>query len=345
MPVITLTHLPGTLGEDIARRLATKLGIPLWLRSDTAQLFLQDIASDYDIRLLDESPKHYLRNASNGISFRDNIIQGIRTYADHDNAIILGIVPGLFLGNHPNAINIHVTAPPELREERLLAEKGAGFKSVSQKMQQADRLFRRYASILFNEEAQDPFLYHLTINTGKISTDAAVNMIAEAYRDHLAREILVDTMADNERLRFLREETTKMKNPSEISFAKVLDMYHIKWVYEPKTFPLEWNADGTIKKAFSPDFFLPEYNLYLELTVMNPKYSSEKKQKVRMIQELYPGTKVSLVSRKDFLHALRSLERASQAALVSTAVDEEQEWHDDMIRTSDDPLKMRGWEA
>jgi hypothetical protein len=60
--------------------------------------------------------------------------------------------------------------------------------------------------LFLNEEAQDPFLYHLTINTGKISTDAAVNMIAEAYRDHLAREILVDTMADNERLRFLRKK-------------------------------------------------------------------------------------------------------------------------------------------
>lgn len=329
MPVITLTHLPGTLGEEIARRLSLKLGIPLWERKDTGALFLEDIATPYDIELLDESPKHYLRNAKNGISFRDNVISGLKRFADEGNSVILGIVPALFLRNHPNAIHIHVTAPLELRTERLLSLRGQTAQSVQAEIEAKDRLFKRYGSILFNETSQDPFLYHITINTGNISVDAAVNIIAESYRDHLAREVLLNSSEEEQRVQFRQEESSRMKNPSEIEFAKILDMYHLRWVYEPKTFPLAWDEEGRVTMAFSPDFYLADYDLYLELTVMNPKYTQEKRFKTREIERLYPGTQVRLVQKRDYQHLLRSLEKAGKASLLSNTIDEESEWEKD----------------
>lgn len=317
MPIITITHLPGTLGSEIARRLHLKLGIPLLRKSDTIELLLQNLADPYDIKLLDESPKHFLRNAQNGISFKDNIISGLERYADKKNAIIQGVVPGLFLHNHPNAIHINVTAPLAIRRERLLAAKRATTSDVDRTLEESDRQFRRYGSILFQETSTDPYLYHITVNTGKISVDAAVNIIAEAYKDRLAHEVLVDSVEDEKRVKVRQELSSMMKNESEIQFAKVLDMYHIRWTYEPKTFPLEWDEKGNITKAFSPDFYLYDYNLYLELTVMNPKYSNEKKQKIKQIQLMYPNIQVALVQKKDYQHLLRSLQKANAVDLLS----------------------------
>lgn len=315
MPIITITDAPGTLSEEIAERLALKLGIPLLDREKENELFFRDIASPYDLKLLDESPKHYFRNAQNGINFRDNLVHALNQYADTHNAIDIGVVPSLFLAKHPNAIHIRVTAPEDLRKRRLMRVKGNSQEDVAEIIKASDREFKRYGKILFDEESQDEYLYHMTINTGKITVDAAVLMIAEAYRAHLAQEILYDSDAEEEKVMHREEESTLMKNASEIAFAKVLDMYHIRWVYEPKTFQLEYNPDGSIKTAFSPDFYLPTYDLYLELTVMNPKYSSAKRRKVRLIQKLYPDINIKLVEKKDFDHFIRSLNRASTVLL------------------------------
>jgi hypothetical protein len=57
-------------------------------------------------------------------------------------------------------------------------------------------------------------------------------------------------------------------NDSEAEFAKVLDFYRIPWQYEPAVFPIEWWPDGRVRSSFSPDFYLPELDTYLELTTM-----------------------------------------------------------------------------
>jgi hypothetical protein len=91
-----------------------------------------------------------------------------------------------------------------------------------------------------------------------------------------------------------------LKNQAEIDFARLLDMYHIDWKYEPKTFPIEWDAQGNVTSAFSPDFYLTKFDTYIELTTMNQKYVTEKNKKVKKLRELYPGTHIKVVYRKDF---------------------------------------------
>lgn len=314
MPVITLTHLPGTFGEEIANRLSAKLGIPLFTK-DYSKEILKDIASDYDLSLLDESPKHYLRNAQNNINFRDNLIHRLNKKADHESFILLGTTPGLFLAKHPNAINVQITAPKSVRKKRLLKVKGNNERLVNQIIKYSNRDFTRFGKILFDKVSRDPYLYHATINTAKVSVDTAVIMLSALFNERRAKEVLFDTDEEEEKIHYRQEQSTEMKNKSELEFSKVLDMYHIRWVYEPKTFTLETDEEGNITLGFSPDFYLPQYDVYLELTVMNPKYSSEKKQKVERIKELYPGTNVKLVQKKDFDHFLRSLQRASTILL------------------------------
>jgi hypothetical protein len=92
-------------------------------------------------------------------------------------------------------------------------------------------------------------------------------------------------------------------HPAEATFARILDYYGIKWEYEPRTFPLEWDAQGNIIEAFTPDFYLPEQNLYVELTTLRPKLTTHKNRKLRRLQELYPEINIKLFKRRD-LHQL-----------------------------------------
>jgi hypoxanthine phosphoribosyltransferase len=88
-------------------------------------------------------------------------------------------------------------------------------------------------------------------------------------------------------------------HPSELEFARFLDYYRIRWVYEPVAFPIAWES-SRVTEMFAPDFHLPEHDLYVEITTMKQSLVTPKNRKVRRLRELYPGVKVKLLYRKDF---------------------------------------------
>jgi len=88
-------------------------------------------------------------------------------------------------------------------------------------------------------------------------------------------------------------------NAAERECAKILDWYGIPWEYEPRTFVLERDAEGRVTRAFTPDFFLPEQNLYIEVTVMKQSLVTKKNRKLREVRELYPDVRVKLFYRRD----------------------------------------------
>jgi hypothetical protein len=78
----------------------------------------------------------------------------------------------------------------------------------------------------------------------------------------------------------------------------------MEWEYEPRTFPLEWDEAGNVITAFTPDFYLPQQDLYIELTTVRPSLSSLKNRKLRLLQERYPGVNVKLFKRRDIRRLL-----------------------------------------
>jgi hypothetical protein len=82
--------------------------------------------------------------------------------------------------------------------------------------------------------------------------------------------------------------------------AEILDYYQVRWLYEPRTFPLEWDGSGRPIAYFSPDFYLPEFDLYIELTTMSQKLVTKKNRKVKRLQELYPEINIKIFYQKDF---------------------------------------------
>ena len=103
---------------------------------------------------------------------------------------------------------------------------------------------------------------------------------------------------------------------SERQFAKLLDFYAIEWEYEPRTFVLERDRDGNPAQAFTPDFYLPAYDLYIEITTLNQKLVTKKNRKARRLAELYPDVQIKVLYQRDYLHLLvkYGLEPPSQLA-------------------------------
>jgi hypoxanthine phosphoribosyltransferase len=92
----------------------------------------------------------------------------------------------------------------------------------------------------------------------------------------------------------------RFANPAEVECARILDFYGLQWEYEPTSFVLETDDQGRVIEAFTPDFYLPEQDLYLEVTVMKQSLVTRKNRKIRKLRERYPGVKIKLFTRRDF---------------------------------------------
>ena len=101
-------------------------------------------------------------------------------------------------------------------------------------------------------------------------------------------------------LEFKNAENIVFAHESEKEFAKILDFYRIKWEYEPKTFTLEWDENDIPLVSFTPDFYLFELDLYIELTTLNQKLVTKKNRKIKKVRELYPEINVKLFYKKDY---------------------------------------------
>jgi len=92
-------------------------------------------------------------------------------------------------------------------------------------------------------------------------------------------------------------------HPSERELARIFDFYRVPWRYEPHSFVLRAKGDRVLE-MFSPDFYLPELNLYLELTTLRQRLVTKKNRKLRLLRELYPDVNVRLLYRRDYQELL-----------------------------------------
>jgi len=87
---------------------------------------------------------------------------------------------------------------------------------------------------------------------------------------------------------------------SEAEFGRILDFYGVRWEYEPRTFPILWDLDGAVVESFSPDFWLPDLELFVEMTTLRQSLVRKKNRKLRRLRELYPDIRIKLFYGRDF---------------------------------------------
>jgi hypothetical protein len=101
-------------------------------------------------------------------------------------------------------------------------------------------------------------------------------------------------------LAYQRSRSSIFANDSEQEFARILDFYKIRWDYEPTTFPIAWDEEGYVRESFTPDFFLPDYGVFIELTTMKQSLVTKKNRKVRLFEQHYPDMPIKLFYGKDY---------------------------------------------
>ena len=181
-------------------------------------------------------------------------------------------------------------------------------------IEERDREKETFIRTLYAKDWRDPAHYDLLLNIAHFSNDVAVEFIVKAAQAkgieatavelpaHLHEEILttkldVARMAD---LEAVEDKLPEFAHPSEREFARVMDFYRLRWEYEPKTFPIEWDENHNVIKAFTPDFYLPDLDLFIELTTMKQSLVTKKNRKVRLLRELYPDVNIKILYERDY---------------------------------------------
>ncbi|MCE7882269.1 MAG: hypothetical protein DYH08_00100 [Actinobacteria bacterium ATB1] len=92
----------------------------------------------------------------------------------------------------------------------------------------------------------------------------------------------------------------RFQHRSEKQFAELLDFYRVRWEYEPRTFVFSRDGDGNPTEAFAPDFYLPDQDLYIEITTMDQRLVRRKNKKLRRLAEHFPDVNCKLFYQRDF---------------------------------------------
>lgn len=168
---------------------------------------------------------------------------------------------------------------------------------------------------LFEGEGQqfiDIRLHVKTKDGGSLPTEKGIripaSMLSEMRRmvNLLEEACTIRGFSDEfENLEELKEEReVGFAHPSEEEFANILNFYQIRWEYEPRTFPLRWDEAGNVIESFTPDFYLSDLDLYIELTTMKQSLVTKKNRKVRLLRKLYPDLNIKLFYGRDYKQLL-----------------------------------------
>ncbi len=303
--VITISRQTASLGDEIAVEIADKLGVKLITRNYVIDNWLPEIADEHDLHMLRETSKYYLKTAQNGETFKEYIIKRLKKEAEKQSLVILGLGSQVIFKDYAHAVHIKVICSDNRRVNRIMKKYNINKEQAVRTLDLSDRKHRRYVHRLFDKDWENISLYHMSINTDGLEISEAANLIIHLLEMKKENPQPLFKKYDEIKEEKINIEDIDFVHESEKDFAEILDMYNIKWEYEPSEFPLEWDAEGNIALGFRPDFYLPEFDTFIELTTMKQKYVTEKNKKVKLLQELYPDVSINIVYKKDYHKLLK----------------------------------------
>ena len=292
MPVITISRQPYSGGDEVAQKVSQSLGWELITRDKLLGGFLPDIVFTHDINMLKASARYYLNQFGKNMTYLEYIKKTMLEYIRANSAVFAGFGSQMIFAGTGGAVHVRIVAPKDIRIKKVIENYDLSEEEAEKILTTADKKQRRFITTLFGEDITDPLHYNLTINMGCTAADEAVSCILSLLEER--------SDEDGEEQAKAESSGPNLKNPAEEEFAKLLDMYNIGWTYEPKAFPIEWDAEGNVTSAFRPDFYLTDFDTYIELTTMNQRYVTQKNRKVRKLKKLYPDVNVKIVYKKDF---------------------------------------------
>ncbi len=307
MAVITISRQLGSGGDDVARLVAQKTGFTL-----VDQARIQTLAGEQGLSgpEVDQMAEDAGRTwTTNRVVHVDLVQELILNLAAEEDLVILGHGGQFIFKGFPGALHVRIIASRLTRIRRVVEELQVDEVEASRLLEQSDADRGAYIRYHYGEDVEDPSHYDLVIRTDAISPAEAAHLIVQTSEQMELQVKGKDLQGWLEGARSQEEARRLVGMPSfahksEEEFARVLDFYRIRWVYEPKAFPLAWDQEGRVIEAFTPDFYLPDQDLYIELTTLKQDLVTEKNRKIRRLKELYPEVKLKVFYGRDFRNLL-----------------------------------------
>jgi cytidylate kinase len=305
MAIITISRLTGSGGREIATATAEALNFQLIDRN------AMDLVIDQQFPVRTEQLSRIKKDRK---VYDEMVRSAIAEVAAIHNVVILGSGAQFLFAKLAASLHVQIVAPVPYRIARVMRLGKAHREAAEKIIEGRDHEKETFIRTLYAKDWRDPAHYDLVLNIDRFSNDVAVEIIVKAAQakgieakpvelpPQLREEILttkldVAQMAD---LEPAEDKLPEFAHPSEREFARVMDFYRIRWEYEPKTFPIEWDENRNILKAFTPDFYLPDLDLFIELTTMKQSLVTKKNRKVRLLRELYPEVNIKILYERDY---------------------------------------------
>ncbi len=215
----------------------------------------------------------------------------------------------------PGVFRLHVVAPERIRLANLMAERGIGraeAKAMLGRLGSEESTARKRR---FGQKRAIAAAFDLVVNEEAMGPAEMLDILAAAMEARGLMESGPLSGAEGAKVQFqlrmrlarcgcaaadcAEGERRQFGHPSEEVFANLLNFHRIAWDYEPRSFPLQWDKDGKVSEAFTPDFYLPEFDLYVELTTMKQANVTRKNRKIRLLRAIYPHVNIQVFYRRD----------------------------------------------
>ena len=320
MAIITISRLTGSGGREIATATAQALKFQLIDRS------AMDAVIDQQFPVRTEQLSRIKKDRK---VYDEMVRSAVAEIAALHNVVILGSGGQFLFARVAASLHVQIVAPLPYRIARVMRLGSVDRAKAEKIIEERDHEKETFIKTLYGKDWKDPAHYDLVVNIDHFSNEMAVDIIVRAAQAkgieavevqlpaQLREEILTTKLdvaqlahagdggsgriegKDLEKLT-AEESLPQFAHPSEREFARVMDFYRIRWQYEPKTFPIEWDEERNVVKAFTPDFYLPDLDLFIELTTMKQSLVTKKNKKVRLLRELYPEVNIKILYERDY---------------------------------------------
>jgi len=301
MALIAVSGHPGCRYEEVARITAQRLGFELLTQSRLRVLIEQEFGANAQI-----PDKAYP-------SLVTSILGRLATEA---HVVYCAVGGELQARNFAGMLRVHVVAPENIRIGNLMLDNRVERAAARQLLLDLEAQARADRKAKFGKTRATADLFDLVLNAETLGSEQMAELIETAVAATGLRERGFLSAAAEAQLQFQMRlklarygivppghVTLRQKmfaHQSEEMFANLLDFYRIAWEYEPRSFPVQYAPDGTVLESFTPDFYLPEFDLYVELTTMKQSLVTRKNRKVRLLRQLYPHLNIQVFYQKDF---------------------------------------------
>ena len=301
MALIAVSGHPGCRFEEVARLAAQQLGFELLTQARIQLLTEQEFG--VETRIPDKA-------------YPSLVTSILARLATQYHLVYCATGGELQVRHFSGMLRVHVVAPENVRLGNLMLDHRLEREPARQLLLDLEAADRTARKARFGKARATADLFDLVLSGESLTTEnmaalvgTAVELLGLKERGFLSAAAEAQLQFQM-RLRLSRHGivppekiTIRRKmfaHQSEEMFANLLDFYRIGWEYEPRSFPVQWDRDGTVRESFTPDFYLPEFDLYVELTTMKQSLVTKKNRKVRLLRELYPDLNIQVFYQKDF---------------------------------------------